>query len=643
MIKYKHLFDPIKIGDVVFRNRIFGSPTGHMDFNADCTPTDDCIAYYERKALGGAATVCVGECHINPPVSRMGNISIDLTNDIIMRFMYKLADRIQRLGAVPSVELQHAGRYANAHLGPSAGLVDGDEAVPCFEMTEEQIYETIRMYADAAAKAKYYGFGMVTVHGGHGWLPQQFFSTTTNTRTDKWGGSVENRGRFAAAVCDAIHEKCGRGFPVEFRISATEFEDGYGIEGGIEYAKCLDGHADIIHCSVGIHGTTKSENSLRWAPSMFDPDGTFVKYAAEIKKHVKHSLVSTVGALADPAMMEEIIASGKADIINVARGLVCDPDLPNKARAGLDSEIRKCIRCYGCNDSMFPTFRLLCALNPETGRENEFARYAPPASKQKVLVVGGGVGGMQAAISCAKFGHEVVLCEKSARLGGVILCEEGVPFKKHLAEYIETQRNALIKLGVEVRLNCEVTPEYIERLSPDAVIASLGSTPYTPAIEGADGENVFRVEEVFTNPSIVGQRVVIIGAGLSGTELALHLHALGKQVEVIELTDSIQAPMAQGHTVRLQLRDAGIKVRFNTEAKLISREGVKIAGADGEALLEADSVVFATGVKPRTQEAFALSAVSPVYHMIGDCAGGKAIRQATESAQTVAVTIGRNG
>jgi 2,4-dienoyl-CoA reductase-like NADH-dependent reductase (Old Yellow Enzyme family)/thioredoxin reductase len=641
MIKYANLFSPIKIGDTVFRNRIFGSPTGHMDFNADCSPTDDCIAYYERKALGGAATVCVGECHINPPVSRMGNISIDLTNDVIMRFMYKLSDRIKRLGAVPSVELQHAGRYANAHLGPSAGLVDGDEATPCFEMTEAQIYETIQMYADAAANAKYYGFGMVTVHGGHGWLPQQFFSTATNTRTDKWGGSYENRGRFAAAVCDAIHERCGRGYPVEFRISATEFEDGYGIDEGIEYAKCLDGHADIIHCSVGIHGTTKSENSLRWAPSMFDPDETFLEYAAQIKKHVKTSLVSTVGAHTDPAKMDALIAAGKADIVNVARGLVCDPDLPNKARAGNDSDIRKCIRCYGCNDSMFPTFRLICALNPETGRENEFDRYYPPVTPQSVLVVGGGISGMEAAITCARLGHNVTICEKSGKLGGIIACEEAVPFKRHLAEYIQTQINQLTKLGVKVKLSTTVTSGYIEKHSPDAVIAALGAVPQTPAINGADAPNVFGVVDVFGNPGLVGQSVVIIGAGMSGAELGVYLKSLGKSVEIIELSDTMKAPMAQGHTVRLQLRDKGVNVRYNTSARSIGADGVLCDTPDGEVRLPADSVVLATGVTPRTREAFELSAVSPVYHMIGDCAGGTDIRSATETAHTVAMTIGR--
>ena len=641
MIKYPHLFTPLKIGETVFRNRIFGSPTGHMDFHVDCSPTDDCIAYYERKAMGGAATVCVGECHINPAVSRMGGFSIDITNDGIMRAMFKLADRVTRLGAVPSVELQHAGRYANARLGPSAGFIDDNPSDPCSAMTEEQILATISMYAEAAARAKYYGFRMVTIHGGHGWLPQQFFSPATNTRTDMWGGAASNRGRFAAAVCDAIHERCGRGFPVEFRISATEFEDGYGVDEGIEYAKCLDGHADIIHCTVGIHGTTKSENSLRWAPSMFEPDGTFVQYAAEIKKHINASLVSTVGALVDPVLMEDIIASGKADIVNIARGLVCDPELPNKARAGRDSEITRCIRCYACNDSMFPTLRLMCALNPETGRENEFARFAPPPEKQRVLVAGGGVGGMQAAIACARLGHSVVLCEKSGKLGGVLLCEENVPFKVHLSEYIETQKNMLQKLGVEIRLGCAVTPEFIEKTDPDAVIASLGAKPRFSGLECSEAGNAFRVEEAFKDPSLLGRSVVIIGAGMSGLELGIFLDMLGKQVEIVELCQTVDLPMAQGHTVQRQLRARGVHIRYGVKADRISEAGLYCTGSEGDLLIPADSVVLATGVEPLFEEAIALSEVSPVFHMIADCAGGRNIRQATEAAHTIACMIGR--
>jgi 2,4-dienoyl-CoA reductase-like NADH-dependent reductase (Old Yellow Enzyme family)/thioredoxin reductase len=642
MLKFPNLFSPFKIGDTMFRNRIFNSPTGYMDFYWDgTTPSEDFIAYYEKKAMGGAATVCVGECHLNPALTRTGGLGVDITNDAAMRFMGRLADRVSRLGAVPSLELQHGGMVADAHLGPSSEYLDGNKIMPCNAMTEEQIYETIQMFADAAAKAKYYGFGMVTVHGGHGWLLQQFFSPAVNKRTDKWGGSAENRARLAVSVCDAIHEKCGRGFPIEIRISVTEFEDGYDVAEGVEYAKQLDGHADIIHCSAGLHGRTKRGNSLRWAPSMYEPDAAFLKYAAEVKKHVKKSLVSSVGAHSDPNLMEEAIASGKTDIINIARGLNCDPDLPNKARAGKDGEIRKCIRCYGCSDALFPTFRIYCALDPESGRENEFTRFSLPPEKQRVLIVGGGMGGMEAAITCAKNGHSVLLCEKGPRLGGAILCEEAVPFKRHLMDYVELQKNTINKLNIEVRLNCEVTPEFIGKLVPDAVIASIGSVPAAPPIEGVDGANVLLVEEAFKNPALTGRRVVIIGAGPSGAELGVYLNMLGKQVDIVEMSPTVTGPRVQGMVTRIELEDRGVILHYNTKAEKITDEGLYCTTPDGPLFLPADTVVIATGVKPLWDEAVALGAVSPVFHMVGDCAGGKLIKHATESAHTIATLIGR--
>ena len=642
MLKFPNLFKPFVIGDTVFRNRIFTSPTGYMDFFWDgTTPTEEFIAYYERNALGGAATICVGECHIEPAVSRTGGMGVDITNDAAMRFLGRLADRVRRLGAVPSLELQHGGVGANANLGPSPEYFDGHEIRKCNEMTVEQIHDTIRLFAEAAARAKNYGFGMVTVHGGHGWLLQQFFSPAVNKRTDEWGGSAENRARLAVAVCDAIHERCGSGFPVEIRISVTEFEDGYDVPEGIEYAKQLDGHADIIHCSAGLHDRVKSGNRLRWAPSMYDPDAAFAKYAAEVKKHVKKSLVSSVGAHSDPNLMEELIASGQADIINAARALNCDPDLPNKARAGKVDEIRKCIRCYGCSDALFPCFRIYCALNPECGRENEFSRFIKPPKKCRVLVAGGGVGGMEAAIACAKLGHSVLLCEKSGRLGGAILCEENVPFKKDLMKYIRLQEKTLRDLGVEVRLDCSVTPDFIEDTAPDAVIASLGSAPAAPQIEGADGENVITVDKAYLNPELAVGRVAIIGAGPSGSELGVYLNSLGREVVIAEMRKRMTGPNVTSMVTRLELEARGVKIHFNANATKITAGGVLCATPDGELFLPADTVVIATGVVPKTEEVFALSAVSPVFHIVGDCAGRFNIMNATETARTVAETIGR--
>ena len=259
-------------------------------------------------------------------------------------------------------------------------------------MNEEFIEYTIGKFAKAAAFAKSCGFGMVVIHGGHGWLLSQFLSPTLNTRKDRWGGpAIENRARLAVAICDAIRKAVGPHFPIEIRISGSEvYPGGYGIDEGIAIAKQLDGHVDLIHVSAGSHEVEEVFTVTH--PSMFLPDGVNVKYAAEIKKHVK-TPVATVGALGDPALMEEIIASGKADVVEIARGLIADPDIPIKARTGRTGEIRKCLRCLQCFSTLINVGQFYCSINPESGRELEMKSDLPAAHKKKVLIAGGGCRG----------------------------------------------------------------------------------------------------------------------------------------------------------------------------------------------------------------------------------------------------------
>jgi 2,4-dienoyl-CoA reductase-like NADH-dependent reductase (Old Yellow Enzyme family)/thioredoxin reductase len=640
MNEYPNLFSPLKVGNVWFRNRILASATGHLDMDQTGVLSEGALLYYERKAVGGAAAVVVGECNIDPKNGSRGGATIDLSNFGHLRFLNKLSDYIARHGAAPSAELQHAGRYGAAGLGPSEGEVDGH---PCVAMTEEQIEQTIQAYANAAGFARMAGFQMVTIHGGHGWLPQQFFSRFYNTRRDKWGGSLENRSRFAVAICDAIHQKCGPAFPVEIRISATEFEDGYGVEEGIEYAQALDGHADIIHVSVAVHGSLSSDHWLRFTPSMFLADGENVKYAAEIKKHIKSSRIATVGALTDPAMMEEILASGKADFVAIARGLLADPDLPNKARSGRTDEIRKCIRCMSCWSNLMGG-QIYCALNPETSREQEFKVALKPAKRQKVLVAGGGIAGMQAALTAAENGHEVTLCEKSDHLGGGISCEKGVPFKIHVEEYLALQERLIRRAPIDLRLNTGVSAELVEALRPDVLVAALGARPITPAIPGIEGVNVFPAEAVYRNPEHAGARTVIIGAGLVGTELAIYLSMLGREVEILEMAPQMNSEgnMLQGMIIAGQLRERNIPLRCAVRVVSITPEGALYEGPEGPGLAKADTVVYATGQKPLIEEALVLGRLVPDFRMAGDVLGPRNIMGAVKTAHTIARDIGRH-
>jgi 2,4-dienoyl-CoA reductase-like NADH-dependent reductase (Old Yellow Enzyme family)/thioredoxin reductase len=647
MIHYPHLFSPITLGNTVFRNRIFGSPTGPSNLSSDYYPTPETCAYYERKALGGAASVCIGDCSVDPIHGRSASSHIRLDDPRTMNAMVKLSDAISCHGAVASVELQHGGSHSFGSVqdghqlyGPMETIDEnGNHVLP---MSEEDIARTIEKFAQAAVAAKRSGFGMVTIHGGHGWLISQFVSPISNKRTDRWGGSVENRCRLPVAIADAIRRAVGPGFPIEIRISGSECHPGgYDIDDGIAIAKQLDGHVDLIHVSAGSHEVWDVFTITH--PSMFLEDGANVKYAAEIKKHIKQSYVATVGALADPALMEEIIASGKADVVEVARALFADPDLPLKARTGRTDEINKCMRCLACFSNLIQKSQFLCAINPVIGHELENKWDIQPAQKKKVLIAGGGIAGMEAALTAAKRGHEVILCEKSGQLGGALKCEDHVPFKKHLSEYIELQARNVGKAPIEVRLNTEVTPALAESLRADVIIAALGARPILPKIKGIDGSNVLGAEEVYYHPEKAGKRIAMLGGGLVGAELSIYLAQLGRDVTIIEMLPELNdgGNMLQGLSIRQQIKKYGITVHLNTRALEICGNGVVCEGPGGQKLCEVDTVIYAIGQKPLREEADALRFCAPEFYQIGDCLTPRNITEATKSAYNITRDIGR--
>jgi 2,4-dienoyl-CoA reductase-like NADH-dependent reductase (Old Yellow Enzyme family) len=485
ILKYPRLFEPMVLAGQMFRNRIFSSPQGYYNVGPECFPNADCVAFFERKARGGAASVCLGDCIVDGKTGTHYPFLMRIDDPNSLPGFAAYAGAVSRQGAVASVELSHAGMYASAVAergDPVYGPVDMEGMYgPVLEMPEAEILRIIECYGKAAAFAKQAGCGMVTIHGGHGWLLAQFWSKKLNTRRDRWGGeSLENRMRFSLAVVDCVRRNVGPKFPIEFRMSGTEgYEGGYDLDEGIEFAKALDGKVDLIHVSAGHHQVPSA--MIITHPTMFMEDGCNARYAREIKKHVK-TPVATVGAFTDPGDMEEAIASGAADVVEIARQTLADPDLPIKARLGREDEITKCMRCMSCFGSTGAKRHFYCALNPETGHELENRWAQPPKLLKRVLVAGGGVGGMQAALTAARQGHSVILCEKRDRLGGILLCEEKVPFKKRLGEYLERQALLCRRAGVDIRLNTEVTPELALSLKPDVIIAALGAWPIKPPV-----------------------------------------------------------------------------------------------------------------------------------------------------------------
>lgn len=643
-IKYPRLFSPITLAGTLFRNRIFASPTGTAYMSSRHFPIQETNAYYERKAIGGAASVCVGDAVVCSKHGRFNNSHLALDDEGGQSSLSRLSDAITRHGAVASIELSHSGSHAhssaregNQLYGPMEYVTEEGYRVEA--MTEEKIFEIVDKFAFAAAWAKKCGFGMVTIHGGHGWLLTEFMSPISNRRTDKWGGTPENRCRFAVEVCKAVRKVVGPNFPIEMRISGSECNPGgYDIDEGIEIAKQLDGHLDLIHVSAGSHEVWDVFTVTH--PDMFLDDGANVKYAAQIKKHVK-TAVATVGALADPALMEEIIASGQADVVEVARGLIADPDLPLKARTG--GEVNKCMRCLWCFSSHISKGQFACSINPVIGNEVEDKWLIKPASKKRILVAGGGVGGMQAAITAVERGHDVILCEKSGKLGGVLGCEHAVPFKRPLMEYLDRQARTVKNAGVEIRLNTEVNVELAAKLAPDVIIASLGSRPVKPPIPGIDGANVFSAEDVYSNPDRAGQSVVILGGGLVGSELAIYLAGIGRNVAIVEMAPALGdgGNMLHGLAIRLELARRQVAVNLAVTALEITEHGLIGESSGEKKLFAADTVVYAAGLVPLRDEALALQFCAPEFYQIGDCVTPKNIADATRLAYNIARDIGR--
>jgi len=626
----------------MFRNRIFASPISGRNLDSKNRPDNDCIAFYERKAMGGAASVCIGDCVVDSKNGLYGEYMIHMDDPSTHRSLNLLSAAISRHGAVASIELQHGGLYSmGSHFsghtvyGPCGGVAPyGYEYL---EMPEDVILRTIESYAGAAAWAKRCGFGMVTIHGGHGWLLSQFMSSKVNRRKDRWGGSLENRMRLPLAIIEAIRKKTGKSFPIEIRISGSEVTpEGYDLDEGIQIAKCLDGHVDLLHISAGHHENQDVFTVTH--PGIFSEDSCNVIYASEIKKHVS-TPVATVGAHGNPELMEEIIASGKADVVEMARALLADPDLPKKARRGTTEEIRPCLRCLQCFSNLITNGQIYCAVNPEIGREREYKFALPAKDKKTVLVAGGGIGGMQAAVTAAENGHRVILCEKSSRLGGVLKCEADVPFKKKIKEYLEYQQRQIKKAGVELRLNTAVTPELAAELMPDAIIASIGARPAVPAIKGI--ESAMEAEEVYENPGKAGQRIVVLGGGLVGIELAIYLAGMGRDVTVMEMLPELNNGGNVLHQLALnvEIKKRGIKLALATKALEITGNGVWGEKDGSRTFFEADSVICAAGQAPLYEEAAALGKCVPEFYQIGDCVSPANIMKATSMADAAARSL----
>ena len=635
--RFPLLCAPLRLGRRVLRNRICSAPMGFPDLTEDGCLTEGAIAYYERRARGGAAVVTVSEACVDYAHGKGHGRLINLQNPGVLAGLTNAARAIKRHGALASIELNHAGMHAafdvvasertaetDVHYGPMDEVTETGTVVK--GMTKAMIAEAVAQFARGAALVKRAGFDMLMLHAGHGWLIHQFLSPLTNRRTDEYGGSLENRARLCLEILDAVRAAVGPGFPIELRFSAMETAPGgWTLEEAAAFAELVQDRVELLHVSAGGEpdfGVTH--------PPMFAEPGCNVRFAAEIKKRV-HIPVATVGALNEPEQMEQILASGQADVVCLARALLADPELPHKVEQNRPEEIVRCMRCFMCHAERMLTQTRVCALNPEIGREAE-ARLLPPkaAKSLRVLVAGGGPGGMQAALTAARRGHKVTLCEASSRLGGGLLIERNVPFKAAFPKYIETMTLLLERAGVEIRLNTPVTPDYVRAEAPQALLVALGAEPVTPPIPGIDGAKVIPVTALAEREAEIGQRVVVLGGGLAGCECGLYLAQKGRAVTVVEMADAVarEANPRHGPELMRRLRES-VTIRTGLRALRVTEAGLLCADRDGrEEKLPADTVLLAAGMRSRA-EAWELRGTAPIVELIGDCVAPALIRDAT--------------
>ncbi len=624
--KYPNLCKPITIGRVTFRNRMFSTPLGGTDIMNDGCIGPKSTAFYELRAKGGAAAVTVSECMVHPATD--GSHAYHLDESILnsLACATYTADAIRRHGAMPSMELSHSGMYAGTYMTDktrqkglnqwSASATTRADGVEVKALTKDMIQDIVAAYGHVAGLCKRAGFEMIMIHGGHGWLINQFFSPMFNRRDDEYGGSLENRCRFAIEVLKAVRAAVGPGFPIEFRLSGSEcVPEGYDLDEGIRIAKQIEPYIDLLHVTAGTYQKTFGITH----PSMFEAHGRNVYLAAEIKKHVKVP-VATLGGLNDPEQMEEIIASGKADVVYMGRALLADPFLPRKVTENRDEEIVRCLRCFTCMAERAATATRRCTVNPLIGRECEGSEVVPAPVKKKVLVAGGGPGGLYAAWTAARRGHRVILCEKEGEVGGILKGEQALPFKYDMYRLAGTYRLLAERASVEIRLNTEVTPEYVAKEAPDALIVAVGSEPLVPPISGLDGDNVIIVNDYYKHADEVADDVVVFGGGLAGCEIALHLGMQGKKVHIVEMRDKL-APDANVRHRPLLLKeiDKYVTVHLNHKGVEVRPDGILCEDAEGkQVLVPGRTVICALGQRSRADVVSALNDAAPFVRVIGD-------------------------
>ncbi|MDC7125951.1 MAG: FAD-dependent oxidoreductase [Spirochaetales bacterium] len=645
---FSHVFQPLTIRGLTLKNRLQYAPTVVLKCAPNGDMTQEMIDFMKWQANTGVAYITVGDTPVTHENDSAWLCEMNVNSDDCIHGMNQLVESARYNGAEISVELAHAGRGSRQTQGGdpvlavSASRPLNPEETNLKEMDYDDMQYMKERYVDCAVRCKKAGFRMVMLHCAHNNLIAQFLSPHSNVRTDEYGGSPENRRRWPLEVIKAVREAVGEDMVIEIRVSAQE-----DTPGGLEFPESLDfmeaaqEFVDIIHISRGNIFTIGGTYTI---PTYLKGRQLNVAFAAEAKKRLKIP-VAVVGNITSLAEAEEIIASGKADIVAMAKSHMADGDLVAKSLKSNIEDIRPCTRCDWCGNANTYGTSMRCAINPRMGISGEIEKL-PETKRKRVVVIGGGPGGMMAAQTLTARGHKVTLFEKSDSLGGLLKDATDAPFKEYLRKYLEWDIRATLNCGADIRLNSEVSLHTIEKENPDAVIVATGSSYLHPQIPGINKPIVKKVREVDNHSVDPGQKVVICGGGLTGLECALMLAMEGKSVTVIDKIPKDNfcegMPIFNRADLLAHLNKYNVNLIGEVSVTEFTDHGIELQNADGHAQsLVADSCVIAMGVEPDNSLAhLLLKEYGPQVSLVGDCVSrGRTFYHANQEAYHASMKI----
>lgn len=617
----QHLFSPFSLKGLHLKNRIVMPGLASFLIQDDGSITDKTVEHYRLRAAGGPGMVIVEACAVSPE----GIVSphqARIYEDRFTEGLSRIAAIIREEGSVPAVQLHHGGRQTSIKVIGKKPLAPSPLPCPTISgdvepLTLEGIEDLVAKFGDGAVRAKEAGFDLIEVHGAHGYLINQFLSSFSNIREDVYGGDISGRARFACEVVAELRKRLGETFPISFKISAQEFvPQGLSVAESIQILRLLvESGIDVVQVSAGNDATPE------WiCQPMFMAKACLADAAAEIRKALEIPVMA-VGRINDPTVADAIVGKGKADLVCIGRGLLADPEFPKKAQEGRFDEIRTCIACNTCMESIFRKGRIECLVNPELGREKEMV-LLPAQIRKKILVIGGGPGGLNVAWVAARRGHDVHLYERQSFLGGQLIMGSMTNYKRELGSLVEFQKRQIAKYGVTCHLNQEATPETLAKERPDVVILATGSKPLLPDVEGVHRDIVVTIGDVLNGTSPRRKKTVVIGGGAIGCEVAFHLAESGSPVVVVEVLSEIGARLESMTRKMLlkKLRERG--ARFMTGCRLtrVEETGVMVQDRNGkEVFLEAERVAIAIGSRSDNTLYDKIKSLGYEIHQIGDC------------------------